>query len=87
MTESRYEEIRVEGDKLIAKIKEILHEGNVRRLIIKNEHDQVIMEIPLTIGVVGAVLLPAWVALGAIAALATHYTIVVEKTDEPTSKP
>lgn len=79
MTDSRFEEFRVEGDKLISKIKELLHEGNIRRLIIKNDQDQTIMEIPLTIGVVGAVLLPVWVALGAIAALAAHYTIVVEK--------
>lgn len=81
MTDSRFEEFRVEGDKLISKIKEILHEGNIRRLIIKNDQGQTIMEIPLTIGVVGAVLLPVWVALGAIAALAAHYTIVVEKID------
>lgn len=81
MTDSRFEEFRVEGDKLISKIKEILHEGNIRRLIIKNDQSQTIMEIPLTIGVVGAVLLPVWVALGAIAALAAHYTIVVEKID------
>jgi hypothetical protein len=87
MTESRYEEFRVEGDKLISKIKEIIHEGNVRKLIIKNEQGQTLMEIPLTIGVVGAVLLPVWVALGAIAALAAHFTIVVEKIDESKPKP
>jgi len=85
----RYEEFKVDGDKLIAKIKEILHEGNIRRIIVKNEKDQTLVEIPLTFGVVGALLLPVWAALGAIAALAVNFTIVVEKvapaqTDEQT---
>jgi len=85
----RYEEFKVDGDKLIAKIKEILHEGNIRRIIVKNEKDQTLVEIPLTFGVVGALLLPVWAALGAIAALAVNFTIVVEKvapaqTDEKT---
>ena len=85
----RYEEFKVDGDKLIAKIKEILHEGNIRRIIVKNEKDQTLVEIPLTFGVVGALLLPVWAALGAIAALAVNFTIVVEKvapaqTDEHT---
>ncbi len=83
MPETKFEEFKVDGDALIAKIKEIIHEGNVRKLIIKNEQSQVLMEIPLTIGVVGAILLPVWVALGAIAALAAHYTIVVEKNIPP----
>jgi hypothetical protein len=87
MSDSKYEEFRVEGDKLIAKIKEIIHEGNVRRLIIKNEQGQTLMEFPLTIGVVGAVLLPVWAALGAIAALAANFTIIVEKTGESKPKP
>jgi len=71
---------------LISKIKEVIHEGNVRRLIIKNEQGDIIMEIPLTISVVGAVLLPVWVALGAIAALAANYTIVVEKVETEAKK-
>ena len=74
------EEFKIDGDKLVAKIKEIVHEGNIRRVIIKSEDGKsVLLEFPLTIGVVGAVLLPIWVALGAIAALAAKYTIVVEK--------
>ena len=76
------EEFRVDGDALIAKVKEIIHEGNVRRITIKNDQGQVLIEIPLTIGVVGAVLLPVWAALGAIAALAANLTIVVEKVEE-----
>lgn len=83
MTEERThtEEFKVNGDALIAKTKEIIHEGNVRRIIIKNDQDQVLIEVPLTIGVVGVVLLPVWAALGAIAALAADLTIVVERVD------
>ncbi len=77
----RTEEFKVTGDAVIAKVKELVHEGNVRRITIKNEQGQTLIEIPLTIGVVGAVLLPVWAAIGAIAALAAHLTIVVEKVD------
>ena len=76
------EEHRVSGERLVSKVKEIIHQGNVRRLIVRNDEGQTILEIPLTIGVVGAVLLPALVALGAIAALASDYTLVVEKVGE-----
>ena len=75
------EEYRVTGDGLLAKIKELLHEGNVRHIIIKNEDGRTLIEIPLTLGVVGALLLPVWAAIGAIAALATNCTIVVEKVE------
>ncbi len=73
-------EYRVRGDNLVAKIKEILHEGNVRRIIIKNGEGKTLVEVPLTIGVVGAVLAPVWAAIGAIAAMAADLRIVVEKT-------
>lgn len=72
------EEHRVAGEKLVARVRELLHEGNVRRLIVKSEEGTILMELPLTVGVVGALLLPVWVALGAIAALAAHYRIGVE---------
>lgn len=78
---SRTEEFRIRGDELVAKIKEIIHEGNIRRIIIKNEEGKTLIEVPLTIGVVGAVLVPVWAAIGAIAALATNCTIVVERTE------
>lgn len=77
----RYEEFRVDGEALVGKIKEIIHEGNVRRIIIKNEKGETLIEIPLTIGVVGVILLPVWAAIGAIAALAANLTIVVEKVE------
>jgi hypothetical protein len=77
----KYEEFKVSGESLIAKIKEILHEGNVRRIIIKNEKGDTYIEIPLTVGIVGMVLLPVWAAVGAIAALAANFTIVVERAN------
>lgn len=75
----RTEEHKVSGEGLVARVKELIREGNVRRIIIKNDEGRSIMEIPLTLGVVGAMLMPVFVALGAIAALASHYTLVVEK--------
>jgi len=78
----KYEEFKVNGDALVAKVREILHEGNIRRIIIKNDRNEILVEIPLTLGVAGAILLPVWAALGAIAALAANLTIVVEKVSE-----
>ena len=74
------EEHHVRGHALLAKVRELVDRGNVRRIIIKNEHGDTLLEIPLTLGVVGAVFMPAWAALGALAALAAKYTIVVERT-------
>ena len=84
MTDERVHtsEFRVRGEHLVGRIKEILHEGNVRRIIIKNDDGRTLLEIPLTIGVVGAVLAPVWAALGALAALAADLRIVVEKVKE-----
>ena len=75
----RTEEHKVSGEGLVARVKELIREGNVRRIIVKNDEGRSIMEIPLTLGVVGAMLMPVFVALGAIAARASHYTLVVEK--------
>ena len=76
------EEYTVSGDSLLAKVKEIVHEGNIRRITVKNEEGDRLIEIPLTLGVVGIALLPVWAAIGAIAALVTDCTIVVEKVEE-----
>jgi hypothetical protein len=73
------EYFKVSGDELMAKIKEIIKEGNATKIIIKNEHDETIMEFPLTIGAIGVVLAPIFAAVGTIAALATRCTIIVEK--------
>jgi len=82
-TATRTEEIKISGDQLLGKAKELVREGNVRRLMIKNADGHTLIEIPLTVGVIGAALLPVWAAIGAVAALATDCTIVVERTDEP----
>ncbi len=90
MTEDtvRKEEFQLTGDAVITKIKEIVHAGNVRRITIKNEDGKTLIEIPLTVGVVGAVLLPVWAAIGALAALAARLIIVVEKVEKvPGSEP
>ena len=78
----RTEEYQVDGDYLVHKVKELVHEGNIRRITIKNEEGKRLIEIPLTIGAVGILLLPVWAAIGAIAALVTDCTIVVEKIEE-----
>ncbi|MGZ5478842.1 MAG: DUF4342 domain-containing protein [Candidatus Aminicenantales bacterium] len=78
---TRFEEFRVNGGELLNKVKEIIHEGNVRRIILKDEHGKTFMEIPLTVGVVGAIVAPVLAAMGAIAALASSLTIVVEKIE------
>jgi repressor of nif and glnA expression len=75
------QEFNVNGEQLIEKVKSIIHEGNIRRIIIKNEEGKTIVEFPMTLGVVGVVLAPGLAALGAIAALVTKCTIVVEKED------
>lgn len=73
------EEHRVSGEGLVAKVKELVREGNVRRVRIKNEEGRVLLEFPLTVGVVGVALIPLWVALGAIAALAADYRVEIER--------
>jgi hypothetical protein len=75
------EEFKLDGSQVVAKIKELIHAGNIRRIILKNEEGKTLIEIPLTLGVVGAALLPVLAAVGAIAALAASMTIVVEKVE------
>jgi hypothetical protein len=78
------EELQVMGEQLLTRVKELLHEGNVRRIIIKQE-GRTILEIPLTIGVVGAVAAPVLVAIGAISALIAQCSIEVIRSEPPTS--
>ncbi|HEX2571173.1 MAG TPA: DUF4342 domain-containing protein [Polyangia bacterium] len=77
-----YEVIQVAGDQLLKTIRELVHQGNVRRIIIKNTEGHPLLEIPLTLGLVGAMLLPVWAAVGAVAALASGFTLEIEKVDE-----
>lgn len=78
----RTEEFKVNGEDLLKKVKAIINEGNVRRISVKNKENKTIVELPLTLGVVGAALVPPLAALGAIAALVTECTIVVEREEE-----
>jgi hypothetical protein len=81
------EEFKVLGENLLAKIKELVHEGNVRRVIIKNDEGRALIDLPLSLGVVGTLLAPQLAAIGAIAALITQGTITVERVpDEPEDK-
>lgn len=83
---TRQEEFKVSGEELLKKVKQLIAEGNVRRITIKNKEGKTIVEIPLTIGVVGAVLAPPLAAVGAIAALVTECTIAVEREVDDTKK-
>jgi len=75
------EEFSVSADNLIEKVKELLHEGNVTRIIVKDEKGRVLLEIPVTVGIIGVVLAPWLAALGVITALATNCTVVVERRE------
>ena len=79
---TRTEEFEFSGDRLIAQIKELIKQGNIRRVMIKSEDGRVLVDIPLTVGILGTLVAPQLAALGAIAALVTHGTIVVEKVNE-----
>jgi hypothetical protein len=74
------EEFKVEGSRLLDKVKELIHEGNVRRITIKDKTGKEIVAFPLTIGVVGTLIAPVLAAVGALAALLTECTLVVEKS-------
>ena len=79
---TRIEEFEVTGEKLIETVKQIVRGGNIRRVTIKNEKGESLIEFPLTLGVAGALILPQLAAVGAIAALVTKCSIVVEKIVE-----
>jgi hypothetical protein len=77
--------VRLKGQAFVDKVKELIHEGNVRRIVIKNDAGHTVMEIPVTAGVIAAVVAPVVTAVGAIAALAKEWTIEVEHRVEPPS--
>ena len=84
MTETTYtERLRVAGDQVLSVVKTAIHEGNVRRVIIRNEKDQILIELPVTVGVVGVLVAPVAAALGAVAALVAKCTIEIERVGEP----
>ncbi len=73
---------RVRGEALVAQVKGLLHEGTVRRLVVKDDDGHTVMEIPVVAGVVAAVVAPVLTAVGAVAALANHWRIEVDRTAE-----
>lgn len=82
MTEkTRTEEFRLSGGEVLDKVKALLHEGNIRRLVLKNEEGRVLLEIPLTVGLVGVALLPILAAVGAVAAVVARLMLLVEKVE------
>jgi hypothetical protein len=78
---TRIEEFEVSGDKIVETVKRLVHEGNIRRITIKDAEGTSLIEIPLTFGVVGALLVPVLAAVGALAALVTKCTIIVERIE------
>ncbi|MFN8573954.1 MAG: DUF4342 domain-containing protein [Gemmatimonadaceae bacterium] len=76
------EEISVSAGKLKDKLKEIIHEGNVRRIIIRNASGRTLIDFPLNAGIAGVVLLPFWAAIAGIVALAKEFTIVVVRDSD-----
>jgi hypothetical protein len=74
-----FEEFKIKGSELADKIKELIHEGNVRRIIVKNEHGHTYMEIPLTIAAIGVIAAPVLAAVATIAGMAANFHVVVER--------
>ena len=76
-----YEEFKVAGKDLVEKVKALVHEGNVRRIIVKDEKGHPYLEIPLSVAAIGVLAMPVLAALGALAALVANFTIVVERAE------
>jgi DNA-binding Lrp family transcriptional regulator len=79
---TRTEELKITGEELLSTVRELVRQGNIRRITIKNREGKTLVEIPLTLGVVGTLLLPTLAAVGAVAALVTECSIVVERVEE-----
>ena len=79
---TRREEFTIDGERVVAKLKELVHQGNIRRITLKNEKGDTLIDIPLVAGVIGAALMPVWAAVGALAALVAKLRISIERTEE-----
>lgn len=79
---TRTEELKITGEELVATVKELVRQGNIRRITVKNREGRTLVEVPLTLGVVGTLLLPTLAALGAVAALVAECSIVVERVED-----
>lgn len=84
--QSFIEQIKVTGEELVEKVEHLIHEGNVRRVVIKQD-ENIVAEFPLTVGVIGIVIAPILAAVGALAAVLTDCTIEVEREEAPADKP
>ena len=84
---SRVEECQVTGEQLVTAIKGLVHEGNIRRIAIRNADGVTLLEIPLVVGLAGAVLVPVWAAIGALAALVAKLTLVIERIEDGSQPP
>ena len=83
----RVEEVEVTGEKLLSTVKELIHQGNVRRIVIRNAKGVTLLEIPLVLGIAGAVFVPVWAAIGALAALVAKLTLVIERVQDAPAGP
>ena len=81
-----YEEFKVASRAVVDKVKSLIHQGNIRRIILKDEEGRTFMEIPLTVATVGAIVAPVLAAVGALAAMVSQFTFVVEKVEEKKRK-
>ncbi|MBS1723582.1 MAG: DUF4342 domain-containing protein [Armatimonadetes bacterium] len=79
----RTEEFKVDGADLMGKLKELIHEGNVTRVVVKTREGKTLLDMPLVVGAVGALLLPFWAAVAAVVGLANEYSLTVERAEEP----
>lgn len=81
------EEIKIAAHELVEKVKQLIHEGNVRRIIIKDEHGRTFVEIPVTVAAIGTLLAPILAAVAALATMAAKFTVIVEKAEEKPADP
>lgn len=80
------EEIKVSASNLVARLRELVREGNVRRVVIRNPEGRTLLDMPLNAGIAGVLLMPLWIAVGAVVALAKEFTIVVERDHDLPAK-
>jgi hypothetical protein len=85
-TTTSKERIEVEGEHLVAKVKELIHDGNAKRIVINDTDGKPVLEMPLTVGVIGLLVAPKLTAVGTLGALAAHYSIDVEREQPETSE-
>jgi hypothetical protein len=81
------EELKVEGKELVDTVKRIVHEGNVRRVVVRNAEGRTVLDIPVNAGVVGAVVFPIMATLATIAVYAAHYSLIIERSGPPAAPP